>query len=72
MRRPVSTKIKVFRDDGGWDAGLWFLRGWGFLRDLFVCEYRLAESADGDYCGDWEADSAFLLAEHPDHIFVYA
>lgn len=72
MPCPISTRVKVYRDSPAFDtvAKYWMLPD-HVLRELFVCSYDLAKDEDGDYCGDWTRDSAFLLAQHPDCVFMY-
>jgi len=73
MAYPIGTEIKVFHDDGNWDRySAWWMRPIHEAEDLFVCRYKLATDEDDEYCGDWEADSRYLLSEHPDCVFVYA
>lgn len=73
MPRPTcSTSVKVFRDDAQWSRfEKYWMRRLDEIRELYVATYDLATDSDGDYCGDWEADSAWLVAQHPDCLFVY-
>lgn len=70
---PIGDRVDVYRDSELWAKHTaWFTLPLHKLQSLFVCRYNLPVDTDGDYCGDWAADSDFLLGSHPDCIFIYA
>lgn len=68
---PVSTVINIFRESQEFGRGRWFQVPFHVLRELYVGTYSLATDEDGDYCGDWTRDAAYLEQQHPGCVFIY-
>ena len=69
---PIGTSVKVFRDHVAWDShAKWFMLPSPLLRELYVASYDLAADEEGDYSGNWQADSEFLQSSHPGCVFIY-
>ena len=72
---PQSLRIKVFKDDGKWDFGPWFMRSHHILDSLYVATITLAHyegSEEPCYtAAEWAAKADKLTAQYPDCVFIY-
>ena len=72
---PVSTSIKVYRDDGNWDKyDRWWQRPTYQTRDLYVVNVDLRTDDQGDVDlshSEWVDAADALLRDYPDSVFIY-